>query len=159
MRIDKLFPHLQICSLEAAREACIEAYGGVITIENSVIEEPFRIARKHPPQCIIRFDDVTFPGDDWILPHDRHVRAALKFAHQWEQPSLLIHCHAGMSRSPAIGLAILADWLGAGKEDEAGRELLKVARVCVPNKLVVEIADRILGRDGALLKAFAVINE
>ena len=64
---------------------------------------------------------------------------------QWELPTLLIHCRAGMSRSPAITLAIFADWLGEGREEEAVGELLKTAPLCTPNQLVVETADRVLG--------------
>ena len=153
MLVDKLVPYIEVCSLGAVREADVEAYDGIITIENSGIKEPFRVESGYPPQCVLTFDDVTTPGDSWLLPDERHVCSALAFARQWDQPFLLIHCNAGMSRSPAMALAILADWLGEGKEDKAVRELLKVARLCTPNRLVVEIADRVLARDGSLLKA------
>ena len=58
-----------------------------------------------------------------------------------------------MSRSPAIALALLADRLGAGREEEAVRKLLEVARLCTPNRLVVEFADKVLGRKGRLVEA------
>ena len=58
-----------------------------------------------------------------------------------------------MSRSPAIALAIIADWLGARREEEALRELLKVVHLCTPNGLIVEIADRVLERKGGLVEA------
>jgi len=58
-----------------------------------------------------------------------------------------------MSRSPAIALAILADWLGEGHEPEAVGELLKIARLCTPNELVIEIADNVLKRRGRLIVA------
>ena len=153
MSVDKPVPHIQICSLEAAREVDIEAYDGVITIENSTVQNPFRIDTANPPQRIIAFDDITKPMDDYVLLGEWQVRSAIAFAHQWDQPSLLIHCHAGMSRSPAMALAIFADWLGEGSEEEAVRELLKVAPLCTPNRLVVETADRVLGRDGRLVSA------
>ena len=148
---DKLVPYIQICSLEAAREADIEAYDGIITIENSEIEEPFRVESDYPPQRVLTFDDIAAPMDNWVVAEEYHVRSALVFARQWDQPSLLIHCHAGMSRSPAIALAILADWLGEGREDEAVKELIKVAPLCTPNMLVVNISDRVLGRAGRLV--------
>ena len=157
MRNDRAVPYIQICSLEAAREADVFAYDGVITIEDSTIEEPFRIETDHPPQRVIVFDDLTVPMDDYLLPEERHVRSALRFAGQWEQPSLLIHCHVGMHRSPAIALAIFADWLGEGREEEAVQELLKVARLCTPNKLVVKIADTVLGREGRLVEAIRTL--
>ena len=153
MTVDKPVPHIQICSLEAAREADIGAYNGVITIENSTIQSPFRIDTVDPPQQIIAFDDITQPMDDYVLLGEWQVRSAIAFAHQWDQPSLLIHCHAGMSRSPAMALAILADWLGEGSEEEAVRELLRIAPLCTPNRLVVETADRVLGWEGRLVSA------
>ena len=58
-----------------------------------------------------------------------------------------------MSRSPAIALAILADWLGDGHEAEAVKELLRIARLCTPNKFIIEIADEVLRRQGALITA------
>ena len=148
---DKVVPYIQICSLGAAREADIEAYDGIITIENSEIEEPFRVESEYPPQRVLMFDDIAAPIDNWVVAEEYHVRSALVFARQWDQPSLLIHCHAGMSRSPAIALAILADWLGEGREDEAVKELIKVAPLCTPNMLVVNISDRVLGRAGRLV--------
>ena len=62
-----------------------------------------------------------------------------------------------MHRSPAIALAIFADWLGEGREEEAVQELLKVARLCTPNKLVVKIADTVLGREGRLVEAIRTL--
>ena len=69
-------------------------------------------------------------------------------------PSLLIHCHAGMSRSPAIALAILADSKGLGFEDDAVNELISISRLCIPNKLIIEISDHILERSGRLIAAW-----
>jgi len=158
-------PFIQICSLEEAREADLRGYGGVITIEDNLIENPLRVESFETRQLVLRFDDITAdPVEDYlqplfdecILPNETHVRAALAFARECGETSLLIHCHAGMSRSPAIALTILADWLGEGHEAEAVRELLKIARLCTPNKLVVEIADRVLQRDDKLM--FAVDN-
>ena len=153
MQGNRVVPYIQICSLGAAREADIKAYDGIITIEDSEIAEPFRVKSDYPPQRVLTFDDITAPIDNWVVPEEYHVRSALVFARQWDQPSLLIHCHAGMSRSPAIALAILADWLGAGREDEAMKELIKLAPLCTPNRLVLEIADRVLGQAGCLVEA------
>jgi len=153
MQGNRVVPYIQICSLEAAREANIEAHDGIITIEDSGIRDPFRVESGYPPQRVLTFDDISIPVDNWVMPEEHHVHSALVFARQWDQPSLLIHCHAGMSRSPAIALSILADWLGEGSEEEAVRELLKIAPLCTPNMLVVEIADRMLGRSGQLVDA------
>jgi len=148
MHHESRVPFIHICSLGITRKADLTLYDGVITIEDSTIEDPFRIETTHPPQRIIVFDDITRPIDDYVVLEEWQVRSALSFARQFECPSLLIHCHAGMSRSPAIALAIFVDWLGKGREEETLRELLKVVPVCTPNKLVVKIADRVLGLEG-----------
>jgi predicted protein tyrosine phosphatase len=158
MTNDKLVPFIQVCSLDAAREADVEAYDGIITIEDSDITNPFRVEGGSPPQRVLTFDDITGPIDNWVAPEEFHVRSALSFARQWDQPSLLIHCKAGMSRSPAMALAILADWLGEGCEAEAVRELIKVSRLCTPNKYMINLTDRVLGRNGRLVEACAVLD-
>ena len=150
---DTRTPYIQICSLEAVREADVTAYDGVITIEDSSIREPFRVTGTAPLQLVLKFDDISSPIDDFIMPQERHIRAGLEFARQWEQPSLLIHCKAGMSRSPAMALAILADWLGEGYEEEAVRELVKVSRLCTPNKYMIDLTDRVLDSNGHLTEA------
>jgi len=153
MHHESRVPSIDICSLGIAREADLTLYDGVITIEDSTVEKPFRIETTHPPQRIIVFDDITSPIDDYVVLEEWQVRSALSFARQFECPSLLIHCHAGMSRSPAIALAILADFLGKGKEEKAVRELLKVVSLCTPNRFVLETADRVLAREGRLVEA------
>jgi predicted protein tyrosine phosphatase len=52
---------------------------------------------------------------------------------------------------PALALAIFADWLGEGRETQAVSELLRVARLATPNRLVVNIADKLLNREGRLI--------
>ena len=56
-----------------------------------------------------------------------------------------------MSRSSAIALAIFSDWLGADREYEAVKELMKEVPLRTPNGLVVEIAHRLLGRRNRLV--------
>ena len=76
--------------------------------------------------------------EDYVLPKAHHVWTALDFAEEWGYPSLLIHCHAGMSRSPTIALAIIANCLGDGREREAVHDPLKVTPLCTQNRLLIE---------------------
>ena len=48
-----------ICSLAAARELVVSVYDGVITIEDTTIEEPFRVEDNGPQQLVLRFDDIS----------------------------------------------------------------------------------------------------
>ena len=67
---------------------------------------------------------------------------------------LMVHCNAGMSRSPAVGYLAWAIHLGPGREMEAYQRMLWscVRPFIAPNAAVVELADDILGRDGALCR-------
>jgi predicted protein tyrosine phosphatase len=64
---------------------------------------------------------------------------------------VLIHCEAGVSRSSAAALIMYACWLGPGREREAMDRVLAQRPVAVPNRRMVELADRLLDRGGRLL--------
>ena len=151
---EMMHPSIQICSLSAARESDLSLYNGVITIEDTAIETPFRIWDKSCPQLVLRFDDISTPVDDWIEPSEKHVIRALNFADTLgPSASLLIHCHWGISRSSGIALAIIAKGLGKGKETNSVKLLEQINPYCRPNALVVYLADEILERNGDLFKA------
>ncbi len=64
---------------------------------------------------------------------------------------LLVHCHAGASRSTAAGYVALSLLAGQGREADAFARLLAMTVKPWPNRLLVEVADHRLGRGGALL--------
>jgi predicted protein tyrosine phosphatase len=69
---------------------------------------------------------------------------------------VLIHCEAGVSRSSAAALIMYAYWLGPGREQEAMERVLSQRPVAIPNRRMVELADRLLNRAGRLVDALAV---
>lgn len=122
------------------------------------------------PQTIIEVSDL----DDWgrddlaaivkrhpdqIVPEMEHVYAIIKAGMRALELSadrrILIHCAAGVSRSVAAALTILA------MEDGPGLELLSIERlreasghvVPRPNLRLIRLADEALGRGGRLLDA------
>ena len=64
---------------------------------------------------------------------------------------ILIHCEAGVSRSSAAALIMYACWLGPGREHEAMMRVLHQRPIAIPNPRMVEIADRLLAREGRLV--------
>jgi predicted protein tyrosine phosphatase len=63
---------------------------------------------------------------------------------------VLTHCAAGVSRSSAAALIVYAVVLGPGREEEALRRVMQQRPIARPNRRMIEMADRLLERDGAL---------
>lgn len=93
------------------------------------------------------FHDLTERADaEEVLADLALVARLLDFARAVEPPGLLIHCYAGFSRSTAAALAVLA-LHNPGREAEAARLLRAAGPHAVPNRLVLTLADRLLGGD------------
>lgn len=65
--------------------------------------------------------------------------------------TVLIHCEAGISRSTAAALIMHSCQLGPGLEQAAMRRVLEQRPIALPNRRMIEIADRLLQRKGNLL--------
>jgi predicted protein tyrosine phosphatase len=70
-----------------------------------------------------------------------------------ETVTLLVHCHAGVSRSPAVALAIMVQQLGANRVADAMKWLKRIKNICCPNPVITNLADQILNCQGKLFKA------
>ena len=100
----------------------------------------------------VEINDITAPDPAQILPQRHHVEALIAFLEASRGASLLVHCFAGVSRSTAAALiAMVLD--APGHEREAAQLLRRRALYAQPNRLILEHADDILGREGALLRA------
>lgn len=89
-------------------------------------------------------------------PDINDLNKALVFSRQAfisPESSNLVTCDYGASRSPAVALVILADYLGKGNEKEALKQVLEERPDSVPNNYVVELGDALLKRHGALRAA------
>lgn len=107
---------------------------------------------------LIRFDDVVaeFPGFG-ACTH-AHIAKVLEFGervHAQPGSHVLVHCHAGVSRSTAAA-AILMCQHAPGHEDAAFLRLLNLRKHGWPNTRMVEFADQLLKRDGAMLRGLIV---
>jgi hypothetical protein len=85
--------------------------------------------------------------------HARHIRGAGfgERVHAKPGSHVLVHCHAGVSRSTAAA-AILMCQHAPGQEEAAFLKLLELRKHGWPNTRMVEFADVLLKRDGALLQ-------
>jgi predicted protein tyrosine phosphatase len=97
--------------------------------------------------------DITTSDNASILPQSKHIQTLIDFIHGWKRNDpLLLHCVAGVSRSSAAALITLVT-LAPGREGEAARALRSAGPHFSPNRLMIQLADDILGTGGRLLAA------
>lgn len=131
----------------------------VVTVEDPGRRNGLRFhSAPHPDHIVLRFEDIDIVDESVALPRPGHVDAALRFARENTQGTLLVHCKAGIARSTAIALAVIADRIGPGSEDEAVSRLLSIRPEAAPNILMVGFADDLLGRDGRLVAAWNAVE-
>jgi predicted protein tyrosine phosphatase len=88
------------------------------------------------------------------LPQRGDVEAILTFGRDAaEAGGLLIHCHAGISRSTAATLMILAQAHPHEAENELADRLLQNRPQAWPNSRMITFADELLDRHGRLSAA------
>jgi predicted protein tyrosine phosphatase len=106
----------------------------------------------------LAFHDIVELTPDLIAPDADVVAAILQFGREGiaERP-MLIHCWAGISRSSAAAYSIACD-RNPGYEAAIADELRKRSPYVTPNKLMVQLADEQLGRDGRMVEAIARIG-
>ena len=154
---DRTATDVAVCSwLDACEQAV--GYDAVISIESPhATEDNGRLRRfgapGEPAHHVLCFHDIEDPHQP-APPRRRHVRDGLVFARRHAGRRLLIHCHAGVSRSTALAYAVLIDQHGAvGDEARMLERLLALRPQACPNRLVIRYADQLLGCAGRMIRA------
>ncbi len=102
----------------------------------------------------LRFNDVVDPQPGMIAPAERDVAALLGFGRDLADVShLVVHCHAGISRSTASMSLILAQLHPERPAEAVLAHILAIRQKAWPNIRMIELGDALLGRDGALVAA------
>lgn len=104
-----------------------------------------------PHHFIARFHDVESDTEGYVAPTSSVLKAAVEHAANLEEGDrLLIHCHAGKSRSPAIALGVL---VAAGlSPSEALARVKELRPFVIPNRLMVRKLDELLEQNGGLTR-------
>lgn len=108
----------------------------------------------------LRFDDIIEPRRGMVMPAPGDVARLLGFGRRLDQARdghLLVHCHAGVSRSSAAMALLIAQARPAAPAAAVFDEVLRIRPQIWPNLAIIEMGDEALGRDGALVKAVAGI--
>jgi predicted protein tyrosine phosphatase len=122
-----------------------------------MIDTPEGFADEHHLKLPVNDIAEAWAGES--PPAETHIHALLKFGRAWDADApILVHCWAGVSRSMAAAYTILCDRLGPGQELAIAREVRARAPHADPNRLIVRLADEMLGRDGRMVEAVELIG-
>lgn len=127
------------------------------TIAVSLVGDDLRFPLRSygPHHLILNFHDVEEEVAGYVAPTGDQMRQALLHAFECKPRDcrVLVHCHAGKSRSPALAIGIL---IQAGMSPDAAFEQVKSIRPqLIPNRLMISQLDQILGLDGKLINIVA----
>lgn len=106
-------------------------------------------ARKLRIECNDIEREPSSPSSWYVPVSFQQVAAIVDFVRMCDGPTL-IHCQAGVSRSTAAGLLLLAVHL---PPDEAVAELRRIRPTAWPNRRIVGFGDELLGLRGELVAA------
>ena len=153
----KLLPcPLTICGVEELDGFARVGVSHVLSILDPDQPEPPVFARYRPHQrTTLRFHDVVTVVDGHQLPVEADVERILEFGREFsssEPLHLLVHCYAGVSRSTAASLILMAQ-ANPGREAELFAELIEVRPRAWPNSRMIGFADDMLGCNGRLKAA------
>ena len=106
----------------------------------------------------LRFHDVIEQVPDMIPPQEKHVAQLLAFGRNlMAEPApgahLLVHCHAGVSRSTASMILIVAQAQSQLAASVTAQEVLRIRPQAWPNLRIIEMGDAMLGRGGEVIEA------
>lgn len=152
---------LAICGIPELPEALRPPVSHVISFLDPSMPEPKALdvwpkEKRH----LFRYDDIVQPTEGMIVPDEALIAALVGvfdgiIADRPER--LLIHCHAGRSRSTATGLVWL--WYRHRLSGPAlAQALLDLRPGAWPNTLILSLSDRLLGAKGALEEAGRLVH-
>jgi predicted protein tyrosine phosphatase len=146
---------IHVCSL-ADLHPTVKATGAshVLTVMANIdqVQRPPSVAEVN--HLKISMDDITEQMDGFVAPNDAHIEQVLDFVRGWDRSApLVVHCYAGISRSTASAFAAACMLNPHRDEVSIARQIRAASPIAAPNRLIVALADKALGREGRMLHA------
>lgn len=121
------------------------------------VERPAHILPDN--HLVLSVDDISAPIEGYTCPGNEHVARLIDFVGRWDRAApMVMHCFAGISRSTA-GAYVAACALNPQRdEQQIAWQIRRASRTAQPNARIVSIADRLLKRDGRMVRAIQTIG-
>lgn len=143
-----------VCGLEEIGGHCDSGVSHVLSILDPGWPAPEFGSYGEHARLELRFNDVIESDAPGEPPTTDHVKRVLEFgAGLRDGDHLLVHCHAGVSRSTAAVTLILANARPEQPAHEVMTEVVRIRKPAWPNLRMIELGDRMLGRNGELVAA------
>jgi predicted protein tyrosine phosphatase len=151
---------IHVCSL-ARLYATVDGTGArhIVTLLRLTdrVERPRHIAPEN--HLVLAVDDIAMPMEGYTVPAQEHVERLIDFVGQWDRAApMVVHCYAGISRSTAGAYVAACALNPARDEQQIAWDIRRASRTAQPNVAIVSIADRLLKRDGRMVRAIETIG-
>src|SRR5437588_5102277 len=151
---------LHVCSLAALPET-VKATGAshILTVMANVnqVQRPASVLEAN--HLKVSMDDITEQMDGFVAPTATHIEQVLNFVRGWNRSApLVVHCYAGISRSTASAFAAACALNPHRDEIAIARHIRAASPIAQPNRLIVSLADKALGREGRMLRALEAMG-
>jgi predicted protein tyrosine phosphatase len=150
---------ITVCGIEELTGHCETGVSHVLSILDPdwPVPEAFGSFGEHQ-KLELRFHDVIEETPGTVPPREEHVGQLLAFGRDLlnePRPTahLLVHCHAGISRSTASMALILAQALPDLPASRILKEILQIRPKAWPNLRIIEMGDVMLDRSGEMIAA------
>ncbi len=150
---------ITICGIEELNGHCSTGASHVLSIldPDYPVPEAFGAFGEHQ-KLEVRFHDIVNDTPGLLAPQPEHVERILALgrdlmAEPVASAYLLVHCHAGISRSTASMALILAQAMPEQPAEAILTLVHGMREKAWPNLRVMEIGDAMLGRNSALVEA------
>ena len=123
----------------------------------SLIETPAGVAPER--HLKLGVNDIVEEIEGRFCPDEGSVRRIVAFAAGWNRAQpMLVHCWAGISRSTATAFVMACERNPATPEIEIAQAMRRASVHAHPNRRIVALADRLLGRGGRMIAAVETIG-
>ena len=146
---------LHVCSLAALPDT-VKATGAshVLTVMANVAQVQRPLSVLEINHLRVQMDDITEQMDGFVAPSEGHIEQVLNFVRGWDRGApLVVHCYAGISRSTASAFAAACLLNPHRDEISIAKQIRAASAIASPNRLIVSLADKALGREGRMVRA------